>query len=55
MFFKKGVLKNFANFIKKETLAKVFYYEFSQIFKNTFFYRLSPVAVSGYSTPFSYY
>ena len=38
VFFKKGVLKNFANFIKKETLAKVFYYEFSQIFKNTFFY-----------------
>ena len=45
---KKGVLKNLTkftgkhlcqslNFIKKETLAQVFSYEFSEISKNTFF------------------
>ena len=32
------------NFIKEETLAQVFSYEFCQIFKNTFFYRTPPVA-----------
>ena len=52
MFYKKGVLKNFAiftrkhlcqslflccNFIKKETLAQGFFCEFYKIFKNTFF------------------
>ena len=30
------------NFIKKETLAQVFSYEFYEIFKNTFFYRTTP-------------
>ena len=47
VFCKKGVLRNFAkftgkqvcNFIKKETLAQVFSYEFCEISKNTFFYR----------------
>ena len=34
------------NFIKKETLAQVFSCEFFEIFKNTFFYRTSPVAAS---------
>ena len=28
------------NFIKKETLAQVFFYEFCEIFKNTFFIEL---------------
>ena len=70
MFCKKGVLKNFANFIgkqlceslffnkvaglrseacnliKKETLAQVFSCEICEIFKNTFFYRIPPVAAS---------
>ena len=34
------------NFIKKETLAQVFSYEFYEISKNTFSYRTSPVAAS---------
>ena len=34
------------NFIKKETLAQVFSCKFYEIFKNTFFYRTLPVAVS---------
>ena len=33
-------------FIKKETLAQVFFCEFCEIFKNTFFYRKSLVAAS---------
>ena len=36
------------NFIKKETLAQVFSYEFCEISKNTFSYRKPPVAASGY-------
>ena len=35
------------NFIKKETLAKVFFYEFFEIFKNIIFYKTPPVAASG--------
>ena len=55
VFCKRGVLKNFAKFtrktslpefIKKETQAQVFYYEFCEDFKNTFFYRTPPVAAS---------
>ena len=49
VFCKKGFLKNWAeacNFIKKETLAQVFSYEFYEIFQNTFFDRTSLVAVS---------
>ena len=34
------------NFIKKETLAQVFSYEFYEIFKNIFFYRTPPKAAS---------
>ena len=34
------------NFIKKETLAQVFSWEFCKISKNTFFYRTPPVAAS---------
>ena len=30
------------NFIKKETLAQVFFCEFCKILKNTFFYRTPP-------------
>ena len=36
------------NFIKKETLTQVLSYEFCEIFKNTFFYRIPPVAASGF-------
>ena len=32
------------NFIKKETQAQVFAYEFCEIFKNTFFHRTPIVA-----------
>ena len=35
------------NFIKKETLAQVFYCGFSEIYKNNFYYRTSVVAASG--------
>ena len=35
--------------ITKETLARVFSYEFCKISKNTFFYRTPPVAASGQS------
>ena len=60
VFRKKGVLRNFTKFtgkhlcqslffnklIKKETLAQVFFCEFCEISKNTFFYRTYPVAAS---------
>ena len=36
-----------SNFIKKETLAQVFSCKICEIFKNTFFYRIPPVAASG--------
>ena len=32
--------------VKKETPAQVFFCEFCEIFKNTFFYRTPPVAAS---------
>ena len=35
------------NFIKKETLAQVFSYEFCETSENTFSYRTPPVAASG--------
>ena len=38
------------NLIKKETLAQVFSCEFCEIFKNTIFYRIHPVAASVRST-----
>ena len=34
------------NFIKKETMTQVFSCEFYKIYKNTFSYRIFPVAVS---------
>ena len=34
------------NYIKKETLAKVFSRKFCEVFKNTFFHRVPPVAAS---------
>ena len=60
VFRKKGALRNFTKFtgkhlcqslffnklIKKETLAQVFFCEFCEISKNTFFYRTYPVAAS---------
>ena len=53
VFCKEDVYKNCTkftasacNFIKKETLAQVFSSEFYEIFKNSFFHRTPPVAVS---------
>ena len=45
LFFNKAA----GNFIKKETLAQVFSCEFCKIFKNTYFYRTSPVVASSFS------
>ena len=36
------------NFIKKELLVQVFSFKFSEISKNTFFYRTPPVVASDY-------
>ena len=54
VFYKKGVLRNFAKLTGKHlcqslffnTLAQVFSCEFCEISKNTFFYRIPPVAAS---------
>ena len=60
VFWKKGVLRNFAKFtgknlcqslrpatlLKKEPLAQVFFCEFCEISKNTISYRTPPVAPS---------
>ena len=60
MFFKIGVLKNFANFTGKHlrwsifltklqalrSPTQLFSYEICELFKNTFFYRTKPVAAS---------
>ena len=35
------------NFIKKETLAQVFSFEFCEIYKNTFYFRTPLLAASG--------
>ena len=56
MFFKIGVLKNFAkftgkhlcNFINKETPTQVFSCEFCEIFKNTVFHRTLPLDATGF-------
>ena len=42
------------NFIEKETLAQVFSCEFYEIFKNNFFYRITPVAAPVNKNMFSY-
>ena len=64
VFFRKGVLRNFAKFAGKHQcqslffnkvagvrpLAQVFSCEFCEISKNTFSYRTPPVAASDMST-----
>ena len=69
MFFKIGVLKNFAiltgkhllwnNFIKMRLQLRVFSYKYRKIFKTSFFYSTTPMAVFGYLhyflIPFSCY
>ena len=45
LFFDK-VAGDACNFIKKETLAQVFFCEFWEIYKNTFFYRTPLVPAS---------
>ena len=42
--FKIKLQASDCNFIKKETRAQVFYREFSEIYKNTFFYETPLVA-----------
>ena len=44
----KGSLPEACNFIKKEALAQVFSYEFCEISKNTFLYRIPLVAASAF-------
>ena len=47
MFFKKGVLRNFAKLTEKHLCQRpVFSCEFCEISKNTFFYRTHPVTAS---------
>ena len=45
LFFNK-VTGLACNFIKKESLTQVFYCEFHEISKNTFFYRVPQVATA---------
>ena len=47
MFCKK-VAPEACNFIKKETLAQMFSYEFYKVSKNTIFQRTPPVDASEY-------
>ena len=46
MFFKIGVLENFAVFTGKKHELEVFSGEYCEIFKNSFFYRTPLVAAS---------
>ena len=46
LFFNKVAGRQACNFVKKETLAQVFYCEFCEISKNDFFYRTPLVAAS---------
>ena len=48
VFFLIKLLADTDNFIKKETLAQVFFCEFYKIFKNTFSCRKTPVAASNF-------
>ena len=41
------------NFVKKETLAQVFTWEFCEIYKNTLYYRTPLVAASGFVINFT--
>ena len=45
---KKGVLEA-CNFIKKDTLAQAFYFEFYEMFKNIFYTKYLWTTASGYS------
>ena len=46
VFFWKSCRPQTSNFLKRDTLAQVFSCEFCEFFKNTFFYRTTPVAAS---------
>ena len=46
LYSKKRPWHQACNFIEKETLARVFYCEFCEIFKDSFFYRTPPLAAS---------
>ena len=48
--FDKVVGLQTCNFIKKRLEYRCFFCEICEFFKNTFFYRTSPVAVSGVSS-----
>ena len=48
---KNAGLPQTCNFFKKEALAQVFSCEFCKVFRNTFFYRTTPVAASVNNTP----
>ena len=50
LFFNKvaGLRPGTCNFIKKKTLAQVFYCQFCEIFKNAFFYRTPPVTATDF-------
>ena len=48
LFFNKLAGLRPETFFKKESLAQVFSCEFCEISKNTFFYRIPPVATSVY-------
>ena len=45
-FFSQNVRPKAYNFTKKEALTWVFFCEFCEISKNTFFYRIPPVTAS---------
>ena len=55
LFFNKVAGLRPATFIKKETMAQVFSYEFCEISKNTFFHRTPLVAASMTSKTFFNY
>ena len=48
LFFNKLARLRPVTFLKKESLAQVFSCKFREISKNTFFYRVPPVAASVY-------
>ena len=55
VFCRKGVLENSAKFIGKHlcwTPAKIFSYEFCEIFKKTFTYRTPQLAASQFTTTY---
>ena len=44
MFWKKGILRDFAKFTDKDILTQMFFVEFCEIYKNIFLHRTPPVA-----------